>query len=148
MRTATDGTLYLLDVNVLVALSWPNHLHHARASAWWSQIEAWATTPVTEAAFLRLSINPAVVGQGVSFAEASAMLTAIRATPGHVFLDDDSSLARPHFDVSRIATPGQITDAHLVNLAAGSGAVLATLDAGIPSMLSPADRRHVVVLPG
>jgi len=33
-----------------------------------------------------------------------------------------------------------------VNLAAASGAVLATLDRGIERMLAPADRGHVVVL--
>ena len=26
--------VYLLDVNVLIALAWPNHVHHAAAHTW------------------------------------------------------------------------------------------------------------------
>ena len=76
------------------------------------------------------------------------MLGAIRDTPGHTFLSDDSTLAQPAIDLTRVATHAQITDAHLVNLAATTQSVLATMDAGIHSMLAPADRRHVLVLPG
>ncbi len=139
--------LYLLDVNVLIALAWPNHLHHARAQVWWAGVERWATTPVTESAFVRLSVNPAVVGRGVTVAEALALLRAVRSTPGHVFIPDESSLVSARVDLSRVATSRQITDAHLVNVAAGAGAVLATLDAGIAELLAPADRALVALLP-
>ena len=137
----------LLDVNVLVALAWPNHVHHARAHAWWRGVSDWATTPVTEAAFIRLALNPHVVGRPVSLVEATSVLTKIRTTQGHTFLPDSASPTAWPFDVSRIATSGQITDAHLIAIAADAGAVLATLDRGIPSMLSEEDRRHVLVIP-
>lgn len=139
--------VHLLDVNVLVALAWPNHLHHARAQRWWATIERWATTPVTEAALVRLSLNPAVVGRPVAFAEAAALLAAVRQAPGHEFLEDSSSLADPAIDTARIAVAGHVTDAHLVNLCARAGATLATMDAGILSLLAPGDRRHVELLP-
>ena len=139
--------LYLLDVNVLIALAWPNHLHHARAQVWWAGVERWATTPVTESAFVRLSVNPAVVGRGVTVAEALALLRAVRSTPGHVFIPDESSLVSARVDLSRVATSRQITDAHLVNVAAGAGAVLATLDAEIVELLAPADRALVALVP-
>lgn len=140
-------TTYLLDVNVLIALAWPTHIHHQRAQAWWTDVDAWATTPPTESAFLRLCTRSEVVGRQVGMAEARAMLGAVRATPGHVFLDDDTSLASPRFDVTRFATSGQVTDAWLVNIAASHDAVLATMDAGIESMLIEPDRRHVLLLP-
>lgn len=140
-------TTFLLDVNVLIALAWPSHVHHGRAHAWWRDVDRWATTPVTESAFVRLSTNLAVVGRPVPVAEAVAMLTAIRATAGHHHLIDDTTLAHPAIDLSRVATSSQITDAHLVNVAATSGATLATMDAGIPDMLQPSDRRHVIVIP-
>ncbi len=139
--------LYLLDVNVLIALAWPNHLHHARAQVWWAGVERWATTPVTESAFVRLSVNPAVVGRGVTVAEALALLRAVRSTPGHAFIPDESSLVSARVDLSRVATSRQITDAHLVNVAAGAGAVLATLDAEIVELLAPADRALVALVP-
>lgn len=96
---------------------------------------------------MRLSSNPAVVGGTISVAAATTMLAAIRTTRGHEFIADASSLADPAIDLTRVATSGQITDAHLVNLAAANAAVLATMDAGIPHMLAPADRAHVLVIP-
>jgi toxin-antitoxin system PIN domain toxin len=147
MSTATEMPTYLLDVNVFIALVWPTHVHHSRARRWWATIDRWATTPLTEAAFLRLCTNAAVVGREVGVAEAREMLSAVGATPGHAFIDDATTLARPAIDLTRVATSSQITDAHLVNLSAANAVVLATLDRRIPNMLEPADRRHVLVLP-
>jgi toxin-antitoxin system PIN domain toxin len=147
MNTVTSRP-YLLDLNVLIALSWPQHVHHARAHAWFDSLQhEWATTPVTEAGYVRLTTTSAVVGEAVSMSSALAALAAVRAAPGHVFLPDSSTLAEPSIDLSRVATSRQVTDAHLVNLAAGAGAVLATLDRGIEQWLLPNDRVHVMVLP-
>jgi len=43
-------TVYLLDVNVLLALSDPMHLHHEAAHVWFVEKgkAAWATCPITE----------------------------------------------------------------------------------------------------
>lgn len=146
MNTATKS-VYLLDVNVLIALAWPQHIHHRRSRQWWRGIDGWATTPFTEAAFLRLSMNPVVAGRTVSMVEVLAGLARIRAAPRHQFLADDSSLSESQVDLARVATSRQVTDAHLVNLAANKGLVLATLDRGIPEMLAREDRRHALVLP-
>lgn len=139
---------YLLDLNVLIAMSWPQHIHHARSHAWFDSLEgAWATTPLTEAGYVRLSTNSAVVGQPVSMTVALEALAALRRAPGHTFVTDESSLAHPVIDLQRVATSRQVTDAHLVNLAATASAVVATLDRGIEGWLMPDDRRHVFVLP-
>ncbi len=139
---------HLLDLNVLIALAWPQHVHHGRAHAWFAVRRGeWMTTPVTEAGFLRLSTNPAVVTQRISMSDALALLSRMRAVPGHVFLPDASSLADPVVSLAAVATTRQVTDAHLVNLAASSGARLATFDRGIEQMLAAGDRRHVLVLP-
>lgn len=63
--TTTERS-YLLDVNVLIALTNPNHIHHDAAHRWLAGVvghATWATTPLTEAAFLRLMLNPAVTGR-------------------------------------------------------------------------------------
>lgn len=148
MTAATVSETYLLDVNVLIALAWPAHVHHGRAHAWFDGLsEAWATTPITESAFVRLSTNPAVVGDRVPVSQAITVLGAIRALPRHVFIADDSSLSTPAVALDRVVTSRQITDAHLVNLAAGANTVLATLDRGIVELLAPSDRHCVLVLP-
>ncbi|MES2093515.1 MAG: TA system VapC family ribonuclease toxin [Actinomycetota bacterium] len=139
---------FLLDVNVLIALSWPHHVHHGRAQDWFGSLTGgWATTPITESGFLRLSMNERVVGTSVSMADSLGMLAAIRGTAGHQFIADGSSLASSTIDLGGLVTSRQVTDAHLVDLAAAAGAVLATLDRGIPQMLADADREHVLVIP-
>ena len=138
----------LLDVDVLVALSWPQHVHHARAHAWFDAHEgAWATTPVTESALVRLSTTPAVVGRRVMMSEALGALRAIRSVPRHEFWPDDASFGQPRVDLARLATRRQVTDVHLVNLAAGRSGVLGTFDASIADALEPADRHVVLLLP-
>jgi uncharacterized protein len=143
----SSATRYLLDANVLIALAWPHHVHHRRAREWFATVTAWATTPVTESALIRLSMTPAIAGRAVTMAEAVAVLTAVRAAPGHSFVEDRTSLSEPAIDLSLVATGRQVTDVHLVNIAASSGCVLATLDRGIPAMLSSKDRGHVLVVP-
>jgi uncharacterized protein len=51
----------LLDVNVLLAMTWPRHEAHGRVQRWLSQRgrEKWATCPFTETAFVRIVSNPA-----------------------------------------------------------------------------------------
>jgi hypothetical protein len=56
---STGGTglaMYLLDVNILIALADPNHIHHGRARGWFlsEHREAWATCPLTENGFIRI----------------------------------------------------------------------------------------------
>ena len=137
----------LLDVNVLLALVWPQHLHHARAHSWFAEHDAhFATTPLTEDGVLRLSLQRAVTDTDVTPAEALALLTGLRAHPQHRFLADDSALASPVISLTRFATARQVTDLHLVNLCAANGFVLVTFDRAIPGALEPADRRYVSVL--
>jgi toxin-antitoxin system PIN domain toxin len=138
----------LLDLNVLIALAWPQHIHFARAHAWFAvRQSAWMTTPLTETGFIRLSTNPSVVSERISMADALALLSRMRAVAGHVFLPDATSLADPVVALAAVATSRHVTDAHLVNLAASSDARLATFDRGIEQMLAVDDRRHVLVLP-
>lgn len=52
-----------LDVNLLVALAWPNRVHHAVAHAWFrrNQSNGWATCPVSQAGFVRVSSRRTVI---------------------------------------------------------------------------------------
>ena len=50
----------LLDVNVLVALFQPDHVHHELAHDWFAENRraGWATCPITETGLVRLLANP------------------------------------------------------------------------------------------
>lgn len=127
----------LLDVNVLVALAWPNHVHHASAVRWYGahRDEGWATCPLTESGFLRVSSNRRVIPTARGVAEAVDVLRRWRQQPGHAFWTDDVSLADcPEVDIETLTGYRQVTDAHLLALAVRRGGRLVTFDAAAAAL--------------
>ncbi len=124
----------LLDVNALVALAWDSHVHHVPMRRWFSENAGagWATCPVTESGFVRVSSNPKVLPSPIGVATARDVLTALRALDGHRFVADDVSLADP--DVPRIVGHRQVTDAHLLTLARRRGLTLLTFDVALAAL--------------
>ena len=57
----------LPDINVLLALAWSNHAHHDAAHRWFARdaTAGWATCLLTQTGFLRLSLNPQVIGVAI-----------------------------------------------------------------------------------
>ena len=51
---------YLLDDNLLLALTDPMHIHHDVALRWFADAgaAAWATCPLTENGFVRIASHP------------------------------------------------------------------------------------------
>ena len=140
----------LPDVNVLVALAWPNHVHHEQAREWFesSHRQGWATCPVTESGFVRVSSNRRVTPVATSPAEAIRLLRDMTALDGHTFWTDDTSIARSRFVAAeRLLGHGQVTDAHLVAVTLSQGGRLVTFDGGIEQVLPPgAARDRLLVL--
>lgn len=134
----------LLDVNVLLALAWPNHQHHAAAHRWFSRgsREGWATCPLTELAFVRLSSNPAFTRDAVSPGDALRLLARICRVPGHRSWRELPPVA----DLAAFALIGhqQVNDAFLVLTAQRQKGVLATFDARIAAWAGA--EKHVVVI--
>jgi uncharacterized protein len=138
---------WLLDSNVLVALTLNSHVHHRAAHQALRQHDGnWATSPITEASLLRLLINPAVTGLTITSSEAQKALAGLRAHRAWTFLSDESSLAQPLIDLTVMNSHRQVTDLHLLNLAVTHGALLATFDSRITPRLVPDDRHHVRLL--
>jgi toxin-antitoxin system PIN domain toxin len=137
-------TPYLLDTNVLLALAWPNHIHHRATLEWFSAKgrAAFRTCPLTQTGFVRISSNPAFTANAVTVAEALALLNRIMALPGHDFWADDIPISDAFPSGALIATHRQVTDGYLLALAGAHGGVLATLDRGIRA--SPAARVELV----
>jgi hypothetical protein len=124
--------LLLLDANVLLALAWPNHPFHQRAVARLMRRERrrWATCLLTQAAFVRLSSNPAIIPGATSPAEAGEMLGRLIDDPHHVFLEAGSKqLARLQELLTRCHGHNQVNDAFLIWLAQCHGASVVTFDA-------------------
>ena len=136
----------LPDVNVLLALLQPGHVAHEIAGQWFCAVEKFATTPVTELGLLRLSLNPKVMGQQVAPAAALASLSSVRADSRAIFLPDDGTLDDPLISDRGLQGHRQVTDFHLVNLAARHGMLLVTLDQALSEALLPGDRIHVRTL--
>jgi uncharacterized protein len=138
---------YLLDVNVLVALSVPTHQHHLAATEWFDEADfEWATTPLTEAGYVRLMTNQRAIGFSVSVSQAVDGLREVRRELGFRFLPDGTSLGAAVIDLGQLAGTKQITDFHLVNLVAQSSMRLATFDGSLLRSLSESDRGHVFVI--
>lgn len=135
----------LLDVNVLIALTWDQHVHHRVAHARFAELSSWSTCPTTEAGLLRLLLTEAVVGRRVTGAEALGHLEAIRQVSGWRSLEDDASLAVPRVDTRVLMGRNQVTDLQLVNLAARQDTRLVTFDARIRESLVPDDQHLVSV---
>ena len=85
---------YLLDINVLIALAWHNHVHHEDAQRSFARKGAagFRTCPITQTGFVGISSNPAFTPQAVTPGEALDLLDRITQLPGHDFWFDDLPL--------------------------------------------------------
>jgi predicted nucleic acid-binding protein len=113
---------WLLDVNVLLGCGWKSHADHTALLGWLLQGNDWATCPITESGFMRISMTTAYQA---SFDDALKSLATLRALRGHRFLSDDVYAAL----LPVLTSYKDTTDAHLVTLAKRHGLKLATLDA-------------------
>jgi toxin-antitoxin system PIN domain toxin len=135
----------LLDVNVLLALSWDQHIHHEAAHERFADLDGWSTSPITEAGLLRLLLTEQVMGRKVSGSEALGQLAAIRRVTGWTFLADTESLAAPVIETRVLMGRRQVTDLQLVNSAAAHQTRLATFDAALRDSLTAEDQQWVSV---
>lgn len=131
-------SVFLLDVNALVALSWPRHQFHERTQSWFAKHseKGWATCPFTQAGFVRVVSNPAFSGGTVTLSDAMRSLEATTKHSGHQFWKDELSLPDAVFPIKlKILGHQQVTDAYLLGLATYKKGKLATLDQRIVALL-------------
>ena len=136
----------LLDVNALVALAWDSHIHHAAVRRWFAANHpaGWATCPVTESGFVRVSSNHTALPSALTPRAAREVLRALRQAGGHRFLVDDVSMTDP--DVPATAGHRQVTDAHLLTLGRRNGLRVVTFDAGLAALGGGRDVELLTVL--
>jgi len=139
----------LLDVNVLLALFDPEHVHHDIAHDWFAESSAgWASCPMTENGFLRTANVAAQKGEFVPTASLIEHLRRFQAAGRHEFWNDDLSLLDDaRFDAGRIQGNRQITDVYLLALAVAHNGQLVTFDSRIPlAAVKVARPENLVVL--
>ena len=131
MSGAGDRRTALLDVNVLIALVDPRHVHHELCHHWFADqnVRSWATCAITQNAVLRILGHPRYPNSPGSPAVVSAVLRQLVAHPRHRFWEAAPSLLdHLQVDTGQLLDSGQITDAYLLALAVHHRGVLATLD--------------------
>jgi len=122
---------FLLDVNVLIALIDPAHVHHDAAHEWFAiqGRQNWATCPMTQNGVLRIVGNSSYPNSPGTPAAVAPLLAGLIALPGHVFWPGDISLLDSgKLDPARLLTSGQVADSYLLSLAVAHGGQLATFD--------------------
>ena len=132
----TRSTVWLLDANLLIALTHSAHIHHAEAHAWFAAQpkRRWATCALTQLAFVRLTSNPKVVGSEITPAEAMQALASMAAQSTHEYwADAPEPLQLATLRSAALVGHRQVTDAYLLGLAALREQRLATLDRGLVS---------------
>jgi uncharacterized protein len=139
---------HLLDVNFLIALAWPNHMAHAQAVAWFLENKKipFATSPMTEAGFIRISMNPLIVTEQISLKAAMAMLETYRTRYKHVFWPDSISISEALSMVKTLSGHRQITDAYLLSLAIANKGKLVSFDAGLTAIVPEKHRSNLVIV--
>jgi len=137
---------YLLDVNILIALAEPFHVHHKAVMRWINTPGLdWGLCAFSEAGFLRVAINPKAGSHTVD--ESTSVLANWATSPGYRFWPMTASwtaLAAPFQE--RVFGHQQVTDAYLLGLAVKENGVLVTLDKAIKYLAGPQYSRHVLVL--
>lgn len=124
----------LLDVNLLVALFDPAHLHHEAAHAWFgrNRRRGWATCPLTENALIRVLSNVSYPGGRTTVEDAAARMRTLCSDRLHVFWPDSVSLRDPgRFRWAHIQGHRQVTDVYLLALSVSNEGRLATFDSTI-----------------
>jgi len=128
--------MYLLDVNVLLAVAYRVHDLHERADRWLTDLLQMypsvrlATCSITELGFVRVACSKARLALNVSAAQDD--LKRMKEQKRFAFLGDESGAERlPKW----VEKSKQVTDGHLLQLATDHQATFATLDEGIPGAL-------------
>jgi toxin-antitoxin system PIN domain toxin len=141
-------TVALLDVNALLALFDPRHVHHDAAHAWFRRRgdEPWATCAITENGLIRIASSPNYPSIAESAPQLIARLRLFCESERHRFWHADVSI-RDLVRAGATLTSSQITDVYLLGLAVAHGGKLATFDRHIPVTTVYGGRDALEVIP-
>jgi len=141
-------TCFLLDINLLLALTDPMHIHHEFAHDWFAAegMHDWATCPITENGFVRIASHPNYPNSPGNSTVVLAILRQLCQTPGHHFWSEEISI-REALAPEVIITHAQITDVYLLGLAVHNKGKMATFDKSIPAGAVHGGPRALEIIP-
>jgi toxin-antitoxin system PIN domain toxin len=128
----------LLDVNVLVAAVFADHLMHGPAREFVEAVPRFHTTPMTQGGFLRFATRPWKNARKdeqpprLSMAEAQCKLAEFTNASGHIFLPDDEPFTK--LGLRSMQGHRQWTDAYLLHLARKNGVILVSLESRMANL--------------
>lgn len=128
-----NGPVDLPDVNVWIALTVPDHSHHARARRYWHEESGreLAFCRTTALAFLRLSTNRAVMGdEPLTVSQAWEAYSALRRLPEVMLVPEPEGCERllGAWATGADPPPRLWTDAYLAAFARAADLRLVTFD--------------------
>jgi toxin-antitoxin system PIN domain toxin len=137
-------TLYLIDVNVWLAMTWDIHPQHAVSSRWYSTVGRSDDATLlfcrfTMLGFLRLLTNRAVMGDSVVTVDGALRLYDNWTSDPRVELATeprgvDKPFRRALSPVTTQSATKAIADCYLAGFAASAGAHLVTLDKALAAL--------------
>ena len=135
-------TEVLLDVNVIIASVFADHVMHLPARSFVESLTRFYATPTVQGGFLRFATRPLKDEHReqqqprLTMAEALVKLRELTEVEGHVFLSDDA----PFTDLGLRSMQGhrQWTDAYLLHIARKHNLALASLESRMSTLDSPA----------
>jgi toxin-antitoxin system PIN domain toxin len=138
-----SSNLLLLDINVLIALSWPIHpFHPAARRRMEGSRERWATCALTQLGFIRISSSASTNPSPKTPGEAAALLAMMTNDALHVYL---GSLPPPAERwMQRAFGTKQVTDAYLLALAEWNEATFLTFDTRLKDLAGSGVRTEVL----
>jgi hypothetical protein len=132
----------LLDVNVIIASVFSDHVMHTPARRFLESLDRFYTTPTIQGGFLRFATRPLKNERGelqkprLTMSEALATLREITDAAGHAFVSDD--LPFTSLGLRSLQGHRQWTDAYLLYIARKHGLTLASLESRMANLDYPA----------
>ena len=131
----------LLDVNVVIASVFADHVMHLPARQFVQSLHRFYTIPTVQGGFLRFATRPLRSEQSeqaqprLTIMEALAKLREYTEAEGHVFVPDDAQFT----DLGMRSLQGhrQWTDAYLLHIARKHGLRLASLESRMATLDEP-----------
>lgn len=142
---------HLLDVNFLIALLDRQHANYESAHRWINSVPKtwrWATCPITQNAFVRITGKPSYPNWLGSAAAALDSLRKNCSQENHTFWPDDVSLLQSEiWTQPQLVTSTHLTDLYLIALAVKNAGKLVSFDRRIPAHLVRGGTETLVILP-